>query len=177
MSELAQVAMSKKLSRVSVSMKVAEKADKHGRGWPTKPTLSLESSANRPLPRNGKNRALIVSRMTAPGYIYFLADPRTPRHPRYIGCTANPVERARQHRNHPSDGNAAFATWKRQLRAEGLAPILVVIRELPSIAEARAAEWRLMDRWQRRGLADLSLAPTLERQGLQWRHLWQKRPA
>jgi predicted GIY-YIG superfamily endonuclease len=96
-----------------------------------------------------------------PGYVYFLADPRTPRHPRYVGSTKQPALRAHQHQKDVGAGNAAFADWKQSLRAAGVAPLLVIVSDYPSVADALEAEWRIAARWQRRGLSDLNRPPNM----------------
>lgn len=47
-------------------------------------------------------------------------------------------------------------TWKRDLRANGATVVMVVISHHESQDDAREAEWRLMQRWRRRGLCDLN---------------------
>lgn len=143
------------LSSVSFSSKVAGKSGKVAHRWPTSAEIPTVSGANWPLRKSGQNVRHIVAGMK-PCFVYYLADPRTPRHPRYVGSTTNPLERERQHRNHPSAGTAAFARWKRDLRAAGLAPRLVIVARYDDVTAALEAEWRLMFRWRRRGLADLS---------------------
>lgn len=88
-------------------------------------------------------------------YLYFLTDPRTPRRPRYIGVTKSPAERAKSHAK-PFGGSQEFQQWKRELRADGLRPQLSVVASFPTLAAALSAEWRLMERWQRRGCDILS---------------------
>lgn len=91
------------------------------------------------------------------GYVYFLADPRTPRRPRYIGAKKDPVARAFQHAK-PSGMtmNDDVARWKAGLRAAGLTPLLIVVSEHPTREAALEAEWRLLERWTRRGLTFLN---------------------
>lgn len=87
--------------------------------------------------------------------VYYLADPRTPRWPRYVGMTQNATQRAKQHASRHGGSNRELGAWKDALRADGLKPILVVVATFETREDARAAEWRLLLRWRRRGLADL----------------------
>lgn len=93
-------------------------------------------------------------------YLYFLTDPRTPRHPRYVGVTRQPMSRARYHAQPTRATGAAMRAWRGKLTAAGVAPMLHVIAAFPKPAAARAAEWRLVRRWQRRGLADCNAQDT-----------------
>lgn len=92
-----------------------------------------------------------------PACVYYLADPRTPRHPRYVGETKQPMVRAHFHCQ-AYRGNPELQAWKHELAAAGLQPVLVVVAWYPSKPAARAAEWRLIRRWRRRGLADCNTA-------------------
>lgn len=91
--------------------------------------------------------------ISAPCILYYLADPRCPRRPRYVGVTRNPVSRLKRHRA-PSLYNDALRAWKLALRADGVHLEMYRLAELPSLQAARAAEWRLIRRWRRRGLCD-----------------------
>ena len=104
--------------------------------------------------------------MTA--FLYYLADPRTPRAPRYIGSTKCPEMRAAGHATGSHRGNPAFAEWKACLRAQGIAPLLVVITEIEDRTDAFRAEWRLVARWRRRGLPLLN-RPTERAQAINQR--------
>ena len=90
------------------------------------------------------------------GYVYYLADRRTPRWPRYVGSTADPLTRLATHRKPSGSRNGALTSWKAAVVADGSAVIMRIIREYADIAEAREAEWRLIHRWRRRGLCDLN---------------------
>lgn len=90
------------------------------------------------------------------GYVYFLADPRTTRAPRYVGSTKNVEARAHQHAKPLQSCNACFRSWKDALRADGLVPVLVVVSAHPTRAAAVGAEWRLLHRWRRRGVVALN---------------------
>jgi predicted GIY-YIG superfamily endonuclease len=151
--ELEQVladARGEKLSRASFSsFRVSE-------GQESRFSL-LKSAKTRPLtcgevpnPTSGNFGARIMTLMT---YLYYLADPRTPRHPRYVGITGNPAERERRHRSWNSTTDQ-FRSWKKELRAAGLAPKLIVVTEFEDREQASRAEWRLMHRWMRRGFCD-----------------------
>lgn len=102
-------------------------------------------------------------------YLYFLADPRTPRRARYVGVTKDPARRARNH-SRAFGGSMEFQQWKRGLREEGLAPLMFVLSVYPTLADGIAAEWRLMARWRRRGCDLLSrvVAMTDEDTYLTW---------
>lgn len=102
--------------------------------------------------------------------VYFLADPRTPRHPRYVGSTKDAVARERQHAKRFQSCNADVRAWKESLAAAGLAPLLVVVSTHETRRAAQDAEWRLLHRWRRRGLADLNGARdgNMEAFALEW---------
>jgi predicted GIY-YIG superfamily endonuclease len=84
--------------------------------------------------------------------VYFLADPRTPNAPRYIGSTNKPAARlwshAKRHASRAGDAEAWFAA----VRADGFEPIMRVVATYATVEDARRAEWRLACRWRRRGL-------------------------
>lgn len=90
-------------------------------------------------------------------YVYYLADPRTPRWPRYVGHTENPESRANSHAKATANNNYPLGDWKRSLKLAGVAAELVIVGEYASRLEAREAEWRLIRRWQRRGLCDFNI--------------------
>jgi len=90
------------------------------------------------------------------GFVYFLADPRAPRWPRYVGATKDVAMREREHAKRATSSPEPLYRWKESLRAAGLAPKLVVIREFDTRDAAFAAEWRIRARLRRRGLADLN---------------------
>lgn len=90
-------------------------------------------------------------------FLYYLADPRAPRRPRYVGITSDPAARQERHAS-PNSTSTAMRDWKRALDRSGLAPVLAVLAEFATEAEARGAEWRLIQRWRRRGLCDLNRA-------------------
>ncbi|HEX6463951.1 MAG TPA: hypothetical protein VFZ98_05845 [Vicinamibacterales bacterium] len=94
---------------------------------------------------------------SGPCVLYYLADPRFPRWPRYVGMTANTESRLKRHYG-GSPYNDLLGAWRRELRANGLWPVMHVLAAYPSRAEAREAEWRLMRRWRRRGLCDCNTA-------------------
>src|SRR5690348_3835433 len=83
-------------------------------------------------------------------FVYFLADPRTPRHPRYVGYSVDPMSREKDHRAQWC-GNEGMREWKLELRAVGLVPQIVVVGRYDSRKAGLDAEWRLIRRWQRRG--------------------------
>lgn len=85
--------------------------------------------------------------------VYFLVDPRSPRHPRYVGVTQDPIMRAYRHARRNTT-NPQMGAWKRALSALGLAPQLIVYATYSTRQAAHEAEWRLVHRWQRRGLCD-----------------------
>jgi predicted GIY-YIG superfamily endonuclease len=92
--------------------------------------------------------------------LYALVDPRAPRWPRYIGITKNPDMRLRKHiKAHAV--NAKLGQWKRKIREAGLQPAMLPLRVFSTRAEAEQAEWRLIQRLQRRGLADLNAQPLM----------------
>jgi predicted GIY-YIG superfamily endonuclease len=91
--------------------------------------------------------------------VYYLADARSPRWPRYVGSTTSPRERLRKHRRLHSSCNDALYLWKCAMAQQffvGGEIILVVVATYPTADAARAAEWRLRQRWRRRGLCDLN---------------------
>lgn len=90
--------------------------------------------------------------------LYALVDPRAPRRPRYIGITKDPEMRLRKHIAN-SGANASLNDWKAQLRAAGVQPMMLYLDRFDERAAAEAAEWRLIARWQRRGLADCNAQP------------------
>lgn len=100
-------------------------------------------------------RKQIVSALAGRCALYFIADPRSPRRPRYVGLTGNPDSRAQSHAKLRA-GSFALRAWKDELAAVGLVPQLTVLQWFPSIEEGRAAEWRTIHRWKRRGLCDLN---------------------
>jgi hypothetical protein len=112
-------------------------------------------------PSNGKNAAHILANMTAtsptPCWLYYLADPRTPRHPRYVGITINPETRLKRHRS-LGTYNDDLQQWKRVMRADGVLPTLFLMAVFPSVEVARDVEWRTIHRWRRRGLCDCNTA-------------------
>jgi hypothetical protein len=67
------------------------------------------------------------------GFVYFLAYTNAPRRPIYVGSTKSPSTR-----------------WN--TRAGNF--ILVVVSRHDTRAEAYEAEWRLIDRWKRRGFCE-----------------------
>ena len=89
----------------------------------------------------------------ARAFVYYLADPRSPRHPRYVGMTVNPASRAASHAK-PYGGGAELRAWKHSLRAAGVSPSLVVVASFGSEEDALRAEWRCIHRWKRRGFCD-----------------------
>lgn len=86
-------------------------------------------------------------------FVYFLTDPRTPRRPRYVGITIDPVAREKRHA-FGNTTNGAMGSWKRALACAGLVPRLHVLAGFDSTEAALEAEWRTIDRWRRRGLCD-----------------------
>lgn len=83
------------------------------------------------------------------GCVYFLADPRTPRMPRYVGYTAHPYARFQQHAWGSHKGNPELAAWKASLSAHGLSPLFVVVEY---VSFGWDAEQRLIVRLRRRGI-------------------------
>lgn len=96
--------------------------------------------------------------------LYALVDPRFPRRFRYIGVTKDAAMRLRKHVNQPSNGNAALCAWKLALRADGVEPQMLALRAFVSRSEAEAVEWRMIQRLQRRGMADCNAQPLLAKQ-------------
>ncbi len=90
-----------------------------------------------------------------PTYLYYLADPRTPRWPRYVGITESPSLRLDGHRQRSTGPSGK---WKAGLRLAGVAPTMVILATFDTREGARDAEWRLIHRWRRRGLCDANSA-------------------
>lgn len=91
-------------------------------------------------------------RDSRPAFLYFLADARTPRNPRYLGCTTNPASRERSHRKRGYYGGQALQAWKESVWDAGSDIVFVLFAQYPTLRAALQAEWRLIIRWQRRGL-------------------------
>lgn len=87
-------------------------------------------------------------------YVYYLADARFPRWPRYVGLTYDPALRLDTHRKHAPSANATLTTWKAVVSRAGSRIILRVVQTFPTREEGRAFEWRTIRRWRRRGLCD-----------------------
>lgn len=77
--------------------------------------------------------------MNQPIYIYALTDPRTSA-VRYIGKSVRPHERLANHCNERAD--TWRNRWIQKLLREGVKPGLVILEELPSSADWKAAERR-----------------------------------
>lgn len=94
-----------------------------------------------------------------PACVYALVDPRTPRAPRYVGASRSLRERLHSHCKTLNGKSVAFRAWIESLRADGVAPALFVVSLHEDYEAARKAEWRLMQRWERRGVT-LTSAPS-----------------
>ncbi len=107
-----------------------------------------------------------------PPCVYVLVDPRRPHAPRYVGSSRALRERLKCHQKGHASRNQAFAAWAEQLAREGVRPALRVVATCASETDARRAEWRLQQRWSRRGVALLSMvvAPAEDY------HLWAAGP-
>lgn len=92
-----------------------------------------------------------------PPCVYVLVDPRRPYAPRYVGSSRALRERLKCHQKGHASRNQAFAAWAEQLAREGVRPALRVVATCASETDARRAEWRLQQRWTRRGVALLSM--------------------
>ena len=88
-----------------------------------------------------------------PPCVYYLADPRTPNSPRYVGASARLAERLKSHHKASVHRTDDHARWWRALYADGLRPVLCVVQSFASLEEATRAEWRIAQRWQRYGVA------------------------
>lgn len=95
--------------------------------------------------------------MTHPPCVYVLVDPRRPYAPRYVGSSRALRERLKCHQKGHASRNQAFADWVQQLASEGVRPALRVVVTCASETDARRAEWRLQERWTRRGVALVSM--------------------
>ena len=92
-----------------------------------------------------------------PPCVYVLVDPRRPHAPRYVGSSRALRERLKCHQKWHASRNQAFAAWAEQLAREGVRPALRVVATYASETDARRAEWRLQQRWTRRGVALVSM--------------------
>lgn len=84
--------------------------------------------------------------------VYFLADPRTPNRPRYVGATINPRGRLSDHQRGKVVPRDDVFAWFCELRAHKLKPVMRVVARYATGLDAQRAEWRLAWRWKRRGL-------------------------
>lgn len=106
------------------------------------------------IPNSGKNTPRIVAGMST-AFLYYLADPRAPRAPRYVGLTTNVASREKKHGT-LAGHYGLLKAWKLTLRAAGVKPRLVVLAEYPTWEAGREVEWRLIWRWKRRGLCEFN---------------------
>lgn len=73
-------------------------------------------------------------------HVYHLVDPLT-RRVRYVGKSANPAGRLREHlRESQARQNTDKKRWIAGLLAAGQQPVLVIVASYPTEAEARARE-------------------------------------
>lgn len=124
--------------------------------------------------------------VNVPPCVYSLADARAPYTPRYLGSSAHLRDRFRSHCT-KSGVILPAGDWKTSVRGSGSALLLRVVAVHRTERECRSAEWKIAQRWQRRGVLLLGrhVAPVWDRTklyaGLGWpgaiRTLRQERPA
>lgn len=86
-----------------------------------------------------------------PPCVYYLADPRTPNAPRYVGSSRALQSPFKKHMRR-SARSRDVGEWFRELRAANVTPILRVVLLCDDALSAHRAEWRIALRWKRRGI-------------------------
>lgn len=86
-----------------------------------------------------------------PPCVYALVDPRWPNQPRYLGSTIKAAQRLKEH-NKRYASNSALQSWRDGLKAAGVGCALRIVAVFATERECRSAEWKIADRWKRRGI-------------------------
>lgn len=90
-----------------------------------------------------------------PTYLYALFASDCPRTIRYIGVTKDCEARLKQHRKASSYGTGV-QEWGKELRRRGATIAMLVLEAFPNRSSALEREWRLIERYSRRGMCDLN---------------------
>ncbi len=107
------------------------------------PSFARRSSDNAGIQRNegatdemGKNGPAIIVGMK-PTFVYYLADPLTQRHPRYVGMTSDIAARLKKHVGVRGFEYGLLGPWKKEVLTAGRIPVLIVVAgmegALPSV--------------------------------------------